>query len=958
MNNKKIRIMALIAFFLMLVISETESQYHELKLIRKDNDKSSVQDTFPPLVTSSEKEDGTVEGIVIDMPDDDKIRSNLSGIHMSLVDNYVLTNDSIVPGKTRSARFKFSVVNKFKDATADVEFKDWVPGNTAYLKLRYKAPRFRITPQVQNFVDVVTGQKLFTEFLIINESYDNSFLLKEVKLNHGNKGFRIVEKNEPGYLGKLPKYFGPRDSVLVQIEFNAKEEGFFSDSLGIGFGYIFSNMAQVSANVLSPIIVAEDYNFFDLTRGDTLVKQLSVKNTSKKVDLILTGYSAVRHPFRTDLPQITEDEPRILKPGFQLNFNIYFTPDSIMDYKDSVVFSSNAIVKDHITRLDGRGVKPGLLVTSHDWGRRRIDRPDRPELSPVQPYTNSERAVWLENTTQDTIHIFDIETLDIAKGYAFEFLEGSFPTYLAPREPKFVEIAFHPIEVGYHEVKLKYITSLEDEIYSTFKGIGIAPKISSSNVDFGTTTMFDYLSPNSRRVVFKNERWEFEDLLEIKDLIIKPNGDEVSDGFSNSSTSWGSEGFKIYYKNKSDNPPIINPGDSLTLDINFSAQHEGLAYAEIRTFSDALVDTVSILTGNGLYRGLKAEVDTGSTCTYDVDSLYFKLIHYGFEDIIVDSMKLIGSPNFRLNNPNLVNGFYVLTGETKEFLMLYEPTLEGKDTAILKVFYNIDDRLRETDVLFRGQSYHTDRTYTMHLLEEDNLFGLDKKFKVRIMLDYGEDISFYRIGEISLRLEYNTNILEFDDAEDIRAELLRGIFRNPEIMEKNQKEGYIIFNCKRVVNESYLKGDGPLFNLTFKTIKPLQPDSSYKSLIKAYINTVGNHCVDFHNSNLLEVEINQSITDYLNWVDFNPEKNELLDVRPNPAEIFDPKVNFTIINEGFYKISIYNFLGQEAIVLFNDFLTSGTYEVVIPIEFLPAGSYFCYVTGTKFSSNKKFIIIK
>ena len=116
--------------------------------------------------------------------------------------------------------------------------------------------------------------------------------------------------------------------------------------------------------------------------------------------------------------------------------------------------------------------------------------------------------------------------------------------------------------------------------------------------------------------------------------------------------------------------------------------------------------------------------------------------------------------------------------------------------------------------------------------------------------------------------------------------------------------------------------------------------------------------MDFHNSNLLEVEINQSITDYLHWVDFNPEKNELFNVRPNPAEIFDPKVNFTIINEDFYKIGIYNFLGREVLVLFNDFLVSGTYEIVIPIEILSSGSYFCYINGTKFSANKKFIIKK
>ena len=560
------------------------------------NDRASVKDTFPPYIMPFIQEgDGTVRSRVIDMPDDDEIRSNMGGIYPGSPINYELKYDTIVPGVTRSVNFEFVVRDKFSDAAVDVDFKDWV-GNTSSLSIRYKAPKFKVYPSNQNLLDVVTGQKVRTEFLIVNESYTDKFVLTRLKLKYEDQGFKINFKKEPGYLSAIPKIFQPRDSFLIELEFNATKVGRFIDSIGIGNDYIFKNVAQVSSNVLSPEIIAADYDFFDITIGDTVKKSLYVKNNSDKVDLILTGYTAIGYPFRTDLPQITPDEPYILKPGYRLNFDVYFSPDSTREFRDSIIFRSNSIGPDNVCYLSGRGVKPGLIASSYDWGRRRIDRPDRPELPPVSPYTNFERAVWLENTTEDTIELYNIEIVDVSKAYAFEYTKDQVPKYLAPREPVFIEVAFHPVEVGYHEAIFIYHTSIGSESHSIFKGTGIAPQISTNDVDFDTTLVNAVFSPVMRKVVFKNEKWDYEDLLEIKDFDFLPDSLAISWAVSDPSATWGHKGYKIIAMNKEKLPVVLEPGDSLILDVIFTAQREGDAIAGIKSFSDALKDTCLLYT--------------------------------------------------------------------------------------------------------------------------------------------------------------------------------------------------------------------------------------------------------------------------------------------------------------------------------------------------------------------------
>lgn len=78
---------------------------------------------------------------------------------------------------------------------------------------------------------------------------------------------------------------------------------------------------------------------------------------------------------------------------------------------------------------------------------------------------------------------------------------------------------------------------------------------------------------------------------------------------------------------------------------------------------------------------------------------------------------------------------------------------------------------------------------------------------------------------------------------------------------------------------------------------------------------------------------------------------------PNP---FNPGtiINFSIPNEGFVTLSIYNFIGQQVATLVNESKPAGTYEVDFVAEGLTSGIYFYQITSGNFSETKKMMLLK
>ena len=78
---------------------------------------------------------------------------------------------------------------------------------------------------------------------------------------------------------------------------------------------------------------------------------------------------------------------------------------------------------------------------------------------------------------------------------------------------------------------------------------------------------------------------------------------------------------------------------------------------------------------------------------------------------------------------------------------------------------------------------------------------------------------------------------------------------------------------------------------------------------------------------------------------------------PNP---FNPttRISFSLANEGFVKLTVYNSLGQEVTSLVNENLSAGTYNVNFEATNLSSGVYFYSISVNGYSTSRKMILMK
>jgi hypothetical protein len=85
---------------------------------------------------------------------------------------------------------------------------------------------------------------------------------------------------------------------------------------------------------------------------------------------------------------------------------------------------------------------------------------------------------------------------------------------------------------------------------------------------------------------------------------------------------------------------------------------------------------------------------------------------------------------------------------------------------------------------------------------------------------------------------------------------------------------------------------------------------------------------------------------------FNLEQNY-----PNP---FNPTTNikYSVPENGFVKLAVYNLIGEEVKVLVNGQLNPGFYEIEFDAAYLPSGIYFYRIQAGNFNQTKKMILLK
>jgi len=98
-------------------------------------------------------------------------------------------------------------------------------------------------------------------------------------------------------------------------------------------------------------------------------------------------------------------------------------------------------------------------------------------------------------------------------------------------------------------------------------------------------------------------------------------------------------------------------------------------------------------------------------------------------------------------------------------------------------------------------------------------------------------------------------------------------------------------------------------------------------------------------SDEIEIEVNGPLT-------FVLEQNY-----PNP---FNPStlIKYSVPENGFVKLSVYNLVGEEVIVLVNETVDAGFYEIEFDAAGLPSGIYFYRLQAGSFVETKKMILMK
>ncbi len=441
---------------------------------------------------------------------------------------------------------------------------------------------------------------------------------------------------------------------------------------------------EVDASVDEPEIYVGDQDFGPISVGKSVPYNISIENLGT-ADLKIFGYednsSGV---FTHDLKNlgISKSNPLIIKPGAKKVFQVYFKPDLPGEYLDSIVFESNAGTnRDNVCIFKGLGIQPALEANGYDWGKVRIDRPE----FPVSPYAtqSGNPAIQLENTGTEDVRVESINIEELNPGDLKQFILPDALKYgftLKPGESRLFEVLCHPTTTGEHQISITYTNSANSKTLSILKCVGILPKITTEDVNFGSVDIGNS-TIITKEVKLTNLPYEYADTVTITDFSVSPAG-----SISKNKEEWGSDGFNIDVAS-SGLPRKVAPGESLVLTARFKPQGKGAVSAKLTTISDALEEATSTFYATGTsFEDIDVNVTTGIASIGDNDTIFCSLENILPEMITITGISLEPDhTNFAFVNPGDANGFDLQVMEKRIIKILYSPVDKGDHTTDLVI---------------------------------------------------------------------------------------------------------------------------------------------------------------------------------------------------------------------------------------------------------------------------------
>ncbi len=422
------------------------------------------------------------------------------------------------------------------------------------------SPQLTLSAGALSFGNVTVGTPT-TQSLTLNSTGTAPVSISYASIS--GSGFSLLD-------GTFPVKLNPGQSMVVQVQFNPSTAGAAAGRIILRSNSSGSNAMTLALSgqgtaALTPQLKLSSgsLDFGDVTIDKPEIQSVTLNSTGTAPVTIASGTIAGAGFSLVGGGSF----PATLAPGQSMTMQVRFSPSTSGTATGQIVLNSNSSGSNALTvALAGNGtVAPTALLSVSN---------NRLSFGSVTVGTSTTQTVTLNSTGTAPV---TVNALDIS-GAGFVLTPGRLPAVLNPGQSMALQVQFQPSATGTARGQITIDSdSSSGDATITLRGIGTAAlnpelTVSSSNLSFGNVT----LSTSTTRF-----------------LILRSTG--TAPVTVNSATIAGAD-FSLIGRSF---PITLNPGQSVTLRIQFSPNTAGASVGQITINSNSSsgAETVS-LSGN------------------------------------------------------------------------------------------------------------------------------------------------------------------------------------------------------------------------------------------------------------------------------------------------------------------------------------------------------------------------
>jgi len=237
--------------------------------------------------------------------------------------------------------FKVKFNNPLGAALAPIAIIDNL-GNGMILRLRREAPAISLAtspvavskPDSIFFPQQKIGNQICTTFVVKNTAADGGtpLLITSATLRKNDAAFAIQSVTPP-----LPYVLAAQQTVDISLCFTAKDSARHRDSLVVQTD-CFSIPISLDAHGLTGLISAADLNFGIIKEGDTLCKNIQIRNVGSAPFTLAKSFVLSDN---TNFTVDTTNLPVVINPANSITINVCFHPATAGTYTGGIDWSTD-----------------------------------------------------------------------------------------------------------------------------------------------------------------------------------------------------------------------------------------------------------------------------------------------------------------------------------------------------------------------------------------------------------------------------------------------------------------------------------------------------------------------------------------------------------------------------------------------------------------------------------------